>query len=115
MDIRTLFRFLIGDRQAILEIAADRRALWVGLLLVVSAAFARDYDGEDLVHEPWRLLLPLGASVASSFVLFLLTFGKAIASDAARPSFLTAYRSFLTLFWMTAPLAWLYAVPYERF
>jgi hypothetical protein len=28
---------------------------------------------------------------------------------------LTGYRSFLGLFWMTAPLAWLYAVPYERF
>src|SRR5262249_47045734 len=32
-----------------------------------------------------------------------------------RPGFFTAYRSFLALFWMTAPLAWLYAIPYERF
>jgi hypothetical protein len=34
---------------------------------------------------------------------------------ARRPFFPTAYLSFLGLFWMTAPLAWLYAVPYERF
>jgi hypothetical protein len=32
-----------------------------------------------------------------------------------RPSFFSAYLSFLVLFWMTAPLAWLYAIPYERF
>src|SRR5205823_5503904 len=31
------------------------------------------------------------------------------------PSFISGYRSFLSLFWMTAPLAWLYAIPYERF
>jgi hypothetical protein len=34
---------------------------------------------------------------------------------AKAPTFLLAYRSFLGLFWMTAPLAWLYAIPYERF
>jgi beta-glucanase (GH16 family) len=32
-----------------------------------------------------------------------------------RPGFWSGYRTFLTLFWMTAPLAWLYAVPWERF
>jgi hypothetical protein len=116
MGVRTLLRFLIGDRQAILEIAADRRALWVGLLFVVSAAFARDYDREDLWREPWHLLLPVAASLMASSALFLLTFGKLISSrEPARPPAFTAYLSFLTLFWMTAPLAWLYAIPYERF
>jgi len=32
-------------------------------------AFAREYDGEDLLHEPWHLLLPLVASLATSFIL----------------------------------------------
>jgi hypothetical protein len=115
MGIGTLLRYLIGDRTAIQEIAASRRALWVGLLFVVSAGLAREYDGEDLLHEPWHALIPVAASLVSSFILFVLCFAKVMASDPARPPFFSAYRSFLTLFWMTAPLAWLYAIPYERF
>lgn len=115
MHIRTLFLYLIGDRQAILDLAADRRALWVGLLFVLSAGFAREYDGEDLLHEPWHLLIPLGASLAASFGLYLIACLKFDWKSDQNPPFLKGYRSFLTLFWMTAPLAWAYAIPYERF
>jgi hypothetical protein len=115
MGIGTLLRYLIGDKRAILAIAASRSALWVGALFVLSAGFAREYDGEDLQREPWHVLIPLGASLVSSFVLFTITYGKVVLNDPDRPSFFAAYRSFLTLFWMTAPLAWLYAIPYERF
>ena len=115
MRVRTLLLYLIGDRRAILDLAADRRALWAGLLFVLSAGLARDYDGEDLLREPWHLLIPVGASLAASFLLFLAACGSLFLRREGRPPFLTAYRSFLTLFWMTAPLAWLYAVPYERF
>jgi hypothetical protein len=113
--IRTLLAFLIGNRQAIQEIASNRSALWVGLLFVFSAAFARDYDGEDLLHEPWRLLIPLGASLAASFLLFSVAYALAISKGASVWRFFPACRSFLRLFWLTAPLAWLYAIPYERF
>jgi hypothetical protein len=115
MGIGTLLRYLIGDRTAIQEIAASRSAVWVGLLFVVSAGLAREYDGEDLLHEPWHVLIPVAASLVSSLILFVLCFAKVIANDPQRPPFFSAYRSFLTLFWMTAPLAWLYAIPYERF
>jgi hypothetical protein len=121
MTIRTLLRYLIGDRQAILTLAVDRRALWLGFLFVLSAGFAREYDGEDLLHEPWHLLIPAAASLATSFLLFLITDGLVRAKHPAKPgmgsppSFFAAYRMFLTLFWLTAPLAWLYAIPYERF
>ena len=114
MGIRTLLRYLIGDRSAILDIAASRRALWVGALFVLSAAFARDYDGEDLVHEPWYLVIPFGASILSSYFLFTFSYLKVSTPDRGPRSFLAAYRSFLILFWMTALLAWLYAIPYER-
>src|SRR5262245_21291219 len=114
MGLSTLLRYLIGDRRAIEEIASDRRALWLGFLFVQSAGFARDYDGEDLYHEPWHLLLALAASLAASLVFFTLCFCKVLASEAPRPSFFSGYLSFLGLFWMTAPLAWLYAIPYER-
>lgn len=115
MGIGTLLRYLVGSRWAILRIAVDRQALPLGALFVLSAAFARDYDGEDLVHEPWRLLLPFAASLGTSFLLFCITYPEAYYKNTARPTFLTGYRMFLGLFWMTAPLAWLYAIPYERF
>jgi hypothetical protein len=113
MGILTLVRFLFGDRQAILQLAANRATVPIGFLFVLSAGFAREYDGEDLWHEPWHLLLPLGASVAASFLLFCLAMLGTSRHEG--PSFFAAYRSFLGLFWMTAPLAWLYAIPYERF
>lgn len=116
MSIGTLFRYLIGRRDAIEAIAGNRHALWIGFLFVLSAGFAREYDGEDLWNEPWHLLLPLGASLISSFVLFLLAHGIAASKGGARwGDFYGNYASFLGLFWMTAPLAWIYAIPYERF
>jgi len=115
MRLRTLGRYLIGDRAAILELASDRRALAVGAIFVLSAALAREYDSAQLAEQPWRLLLPFAASLAASFILFLITCGKLFTREKDRPPFLSAYRSFLTLFWFTAPMAWLYAVPYEQF
>lgn len=116
MAIGTLVLFLLGNRQAIREIAADRRAIWPGMLFVLSAGLAREYDGADLLKEPWHLLIPFAASIGSSFLLFLLVCGRFVFEDTPnKPSFFAAYRAFLTLFWMTAPLAWLYAIPYERF
>lgn len=115
MRIRTLFLYLIGERRAILELATSRPAVWNGLLFVISAAFAREYDGENLLHEPWHMALPVAASLVTSFILFGITFSRHIWTDTKRPPFLSGYRSFLTLYWMTAPLAWFYAVPYERF
>jgi hypothetical protein len=115
MRFRTLGLYLIGNRQAILDLAADPRCLWVGLLLVFSAGLAREYDGQDLLREPWHLLIPVGASLVASFLLFLVACGRLFFRKEGRPPFFTAYRTFLTLFWMTAPLAWLYAIPYERF
>lgn len=115
MRIRTLFLYLTGDRRAILELAADRSALWIGLAFVLSAGFAREYDGADLLREPWHLVIPVGASLVAASLLFLVVCGRLFLRREPRPPFLATYRSFLTLFWLTAPLAWLYAVPYERF
>ena len=48
----TLIRFLMGKRSAILDVAASPYALVLGGVLVLSAGFAREYDGEDLLQEP---------------------------------------------------------------
>ena len=119
MRLSTLFRFLVGHRDAILELAASRWTILIGAIFVVSAGFAREYDGEDLIHEPWHALRPLGASLASGTTLFLLVHGAVMLcsrkADAKPPGIGRSYVIFLGLFWMTAPMAWLYAIPYERF
>jgi hypothetical protein len=112
MGIRSLGCYLIGSRQAILDFASSPWTVLLGFLFVLSAAFAREYDGQDLLREPGHLLAPLGASLLSSLVLFLISYPY---SRPKSQGIFRAYRRFLGLFWMTAPLAWLYAIPYERF
>lgn len=111
-DVRTWLKFLTGDREAILRIARDRAAIWIGLLFVLSAGFAREYDGEDLLREPWHVLIPVAASIVISLMIFVPFWLRIQVPQ--RPPLAAAYRAFLTLFWMTAPMAWLYAIPYER-
>ncbi len=115
MGVATLLRFLAGDRNAIRRIAGSSGAPWVGLVFVLSAGLAREYDGESLLHEPWHLLIPLAASTALALSLYGLVYIGGVRPGTRRPRFLDGFRQFLALFWMTAPMAWLYAIPYERF
>lgn len=113
LRVRSLFAYLIGRREAILEIASTPGALGVGALLVLSAGLARNYDKPELWDQPQRLLGPFAASLGISLVLFLVVYGLARA-QGLRHSPWRAYRSFLALYWTTAPLAWLYGIPFER-
>lgn len=108
-------RFLLGDRQAILSAAGTRGLLGLGLLFVLSAGLAREYDAEDLWHEPWHVLLPLAASLVSSFLLFGLLRAVFWRHAAPKMGYRDDYHAFLGMYWLTAPLAWLYAIPGERF
>lgn len=107
--------YLFGSREAILALATNRNTIWLGLIFVISAGFAREYDGEDLRHEPWHLLLPLVASLGTSFILFWLVALVGWGRGAGLDAFGSRYPAFLGLYWMTAPLAWLYAIPVEQF
>ncbi|MCI0365834.1 MAG: hypothetical protein L0219_18400 [Phycisphaerales bacterium] len=113
MRITTVLRYLAGNRQAIVEVATNRSALAIGFILVISAGLAREYDQNSLLHKPWLMLVPFGASLALS-LLFCGLFYVMRTSSGPRPNFVRAYVSFVSLFWMTAPMAWLYAVPYEQ-
>ncbi len=115
MRLATIFTYLAGNRRAILDVASDRKALAVGAILVLSAALARNYDRASLPDEPWRLLGPFVASLAISGPLFLSIFSLARWKGMNSPGIARSYLSFLALYWMTAPLAWLYGIPYERF
>ncbi|MBY0231406.1 MAG: hypothetical protein K2W96_19145 [Gemmataceae bacterium] len=59
----------------------------------------------------------LGASLLASYQLFCLVWWASSARPEAIPLPVgrSGYLSFLGLFWMTAPLAWLYPIPYDRF
>jgi hypothetical protein len=116
VQINDLGKFLAGSRRAIERFGRWRGTIWLGLIFVVSAGFAREYDQEDLLHEPWYLVLPLAASLATSFILYAWLFLECWRSGVrGLGSFLPGYWQFLGWYWLTAPLAWLYAVPYEQF
>lgn len=116
MSARDLLLFLLGHRGAIQRVARHRDSLWVGAAFVLGAGLAREYDQEDLLREPWYLLLPFVASTVTAWLLywkFCRSF-RVIPGDPPVPNPLR-FRHFLATFWFTAPLAYIYAIPFERF
>jgi hypothetical protein len=113
MTIGTLVRYLLGRRDAVLTIAATPSSIWPALIFVLSAGFAREYDGADLAREPWQVVLPLAVSWATSTLLYLLL--ALLVWYPHVPLRPAVYRSFVSLYWLMAPMAWLYAIPVERF
>lgn len=113
VGIRTLWNFWRGDSEAILAIASAKGVLGIGALFVLSAALAREYDGADLLAEPWHLVVPFVASLATSLLLFCLLYGVGKLRGIGAVPFGRTYLRFLGLYWCTAPLAWLYAIPVE--
>jgi hypothetical protein len=111
----TIFRFLLFGRDAILKVASSKSAFWIGLLFVVGAGFAREYDGEYLIAEPWHLILPLAASLIGCGFMVVLIYLMLLRNGKENCSFAEVFRSFLNVYWMTAPLALLYGIPVERF
>lgn len=115
MTLRTWLGFLIGRADCIERAAKSRGVLTLGLLFVLSAGLAREYDQEDLLHEPWHALLPLIVSLVTSFLLYCLIQLFTSPPPGETRRFWLGYRSFLGLYWLMAPMAWLYAFPVERF
>lgn len=110
----TMVGFLLGRKDSILAIYNCPKILWIGAMLVLSAGFAREYDGEDLLSEPWHVLIPHAASLLTSLLLYAMLRLPAVRSKAAFRRVVKDYPRFLALFWLTAPIAWLYAIPFER-
>lgn len=110
----TVLGYFSGNRRCIHAVANCPRGLLLGAVLVTLAGFAREYDGEDLLHEPWHLIIPHAASFITSFLLFVMLRLTGIGRWPAQLSFGNGYAKLLNLYWMTAPLALVYAVPVER-
>jgi len=105
--------YLVGSRAAILRLASSRMALWVGLILVITAGIARHYDRGGLLTDFRWIYGPIAVSLVSSLLVFLALFVGLRLRDT-KVGFRAQYCSFLGLFWMTAPMAWIYAIPVER-
>ena len=125
MSLATFLMYLLGSEAAIREVAESPWSIGVGLIFVLTAGIARSYRKHDLRSRPGYLLLPLAASVGTSTILFLMISAamalggarlldpQATESTSAFVIWLKGYASFLGLFWMTAPLAWFYGIPFE--
>lgn len=106
--------YLLGVRSSIDRVIASKHSVWLSAALVATAALAREYDAVSIVHQPWDLLAPFAASILISAIVYVvvkicLSIAKVTSPDNAWED----YKVFLTGYWMTAPLAWLYAIPIE--
>jgi len=132
MNSLTVFLYLFGHAGAIRRIASSPISVPVGILFVFSAGVARNYDQTWFGDSLWWLFGPLVFSLFSGAWLYLfvapLWNGRKAEDQSStqeeywrRPVWkaipFPAWRHlipFYGLFWMTAPIAWLYAIPVER-
>lgn len=113
-----IFKFLIGDRAAIERIAGSWWSLFVGAILVLIGGLSRNYDHLDLIHNPEWIIGPYIASGITSFIIFSIVYpclGLRKITPTPKRITGTSYLSFLSVYWMTAPCALLYAIPVEYF
>ncbi len=114
MNVLNYLCFLAGNRVAIHQFATSYWTIAIGGLLVLSAGIARNYTRYDLQRDTWRLAVPFGAAVASSFGLWAWLHAFAWWNQVTFDNFLEGYASFLGLYLLTAPLAWMYGIQVER-
>lgn len=125
MNARTILLYLFGHAGAVRAVAESRAAFLTGLVLVLITTIPRNYDQTFIGENPFRWLLgSLAFSLVSGTWLYGVAYGwlarwRTEAEEVQHHSFASGYfsgwRCFMGLFWMTAPIAWLYALPVERF
>lgn len=112
-----IFLFLIGNRGAIQRVSGSWWSLLIGALLVVTAGIARNYDHIDFLNDCEWLYGPFVASLITSLLVFSVVTSYLKLGKANTPphGIQHNYLSFLSLYWMTAPCAWIYGIPVESF
>jgi hypothetical protein len=117
---RLLINYLLGSEAAIRAVAAGRNCWPLGPLLVLLTAFPRNYDQTWIGEQPFLWIFgPLIFSMVSGVFLFATLHGLFLRwrrdPETPKQPFRRQLVSFMGLFWLTAPIAWLYALPVERF
>lgn len=125
MSARTILLYLCGHAGAIRDVAQSRAAFVTGLVLVLITTIPRNYDQIFIGEVPLRWLLgSLFFSFISGTWLYAVAYGwlarwrmegDAVQHQSFSSGYFSDWRGFMGLFWMTAPIAWLYALPVERF
>jgi hypothetical protein len=116
VNLWTLVGYLFGNSKAIHRAASSRASLWTGIVLTLLTGIARNYDQRFVLESWFSLIGPLTFSLFSgSFLYAILIRGFACRSMPAEAAAESRWGTFMALFWLTAPVAWLYAIPVERF
>jgi hypothetical protein len=120
MTAKDILAFQFGRADAIRTVASSSSAIWTGIVLVMLTAFARNYDQTYIPEKPFLwffgpLLFSLVSGTWLYMVCYLMSARRLMNRDELNPSSDSAWRGFMGTFWMTAPIAWLYAIPVERF
>jgi hypothetical protein len=114
-------KYLFGQAEAIRRVASSRAALWTGIALVLLTSVARNYDQTLIAEKPFLWFFgALLFSFVSGTWIYCVVFEmfarpKHFGLEQPKWAFNTRWLCFMGLFWMTAPVAWIYAIPVERF
>lgn len=115
MRATTLVRYLLGDLEAARTVASDPwRTIGVGLLLVTGAMIAREHDGAYLPAKPIHAALPFVAGLGGALASGSLLYAISRLRGGTSPGLVVMLTRWTALFLWTAPLAWLYGIPFER-
>lgn len=120
MTTTAILRYQFGDAESIRQIAVSRASFWIGAALALITAIPRNYDQFHISEQTWKWILgPLGFSLISGSWIYLVAYRDASVwgikqAGLKRTGPLNDWMSFMGLFWMTAPIAWIYALPVER-
>ena len=103
----TLFRrVLLLDEAALVEVAGNRWSLVYGVLAAIIAGWARNYDRAGFPTLWWYLGPLISVEVAQVTALVFSVSGRVAGARGVRPFAL------LAIILSTAPLGWLYALPF---
>ncbi len=105
--ISDTFFFLLGNKQAIQRLAHSHHTIAIAALLVITAGLARNYDHYDLTSQWQWIYGPYIASLITSVIIYICGCTRHFVKKSI------PYITFLSLYWMTSPCAWLYAFPIE--
>ena len=116
VTVGTWIRFLFGHGDSIRALACSGGAWQVSLALVLLTSIARNYDQTWIGEQPflWLAGNTLFSTVSGTALFLWVRMFMAKRIDDPQVPFGASWRQFMGLFWGTAPVAWLYAIPVER-
>ncbi len=106
--------FLVGQKEAIRKVCSAKQLLEIGGFMVVSAGIARTAWLEVTAGGfLFNLFTPFLASIVSASILYAFIVSASRRRWGNGSSRTIPFRSYLGIYWLTAPLAWFYGFPAE--